>query len=102
MWHSNRQGAKLKTDLGFGDVLLVLALPPVILIVDYRITFSPSHAYYHSKLAQIMFTYELARRLEGTGIAVNCIRVSNVKIDEGRYERADCSVDRFLHFTDCA
>lgn len=43
--------------------------------------FSYQHAYYHSKLAQIMFTYELAKRLEGTGITVNCIRVTNVKID---------------------
>jgi NAD(P)-dependent dehydrogenase (short-subunit alcohol dehydrogenase family) len=46
--------------------------------------FSYSHAYYHSKLAQIMFTYELARRLEGTGVTVNCIRVPNVKIDMDR------------------
>ncbi len=43
--------------------------------------FSYQHAYYHSKIAQIMFTYELARRLEGTGVTVNCIRVTNVKID---------------------
>lgn len=28
--------------------------------------FSYAHAYYHSKLAQIMFTYELAKRLKGT------------------------------------
>lgn len=48
--------------------------------------FSPSHAYYHSKLAQVMFTYELAERLKGTGVAVNCIRVTNVKVDEGRYD----------------
>lgn len=46
--------------------------------------FSYSHAYYHSKLAQIMVTYELARRLEGTGVTVNCIRVPNVKIDLNR------------------
>ncbi|MBU7014522.1 MAG: SDR family NAD(P)-dependent oxidoreductase [Theionarchaea archaeon] len=46
--------------------------------------FNYSHAYYHSKLAQIMFTYELARRLEGTGVSVNCIRVPNVKVDLDR------------------
>ena len=46
--------------------------------------FSYQHAYYHSKMAQIMFTYELARRLERTGVTVNCIRVTNVKIDEER------------------
>jgi len=40
--------------------------------------FSPQHAYYHSKLAQVIYTYELARRLEGTGITVNCVQVGNV------------------------
>lgn len=34
--------------------------------------FSPQHAYYHSKLAQVMFTYDLAERLKGTGVTVNC------------------------------
>lgn len=46
--------------------------------------FSTTHAYYHSKLAQIMFTYELARRLAGSGVTVNCIRVTNVKLDQSR------------------
>lgn len=48
--------------------------------------FSVTHAYYHSKLAQVMFTYDLAQRLQGTGVTVNCIRVTNVKLDKGRYE----------------
>ncbi|MBP7688960.1 MAG: SDR family NAD(P)-dependent oxidoreductase [Thermoflexales bacterium] len=48
--------------------------------------FTTQHAYYHSKLAQIMFTFDLAERLRGTGVTVNCIRVPNVQIDEGRYE----------------
>jgi len=34
--------------------------------------FSPQHAYYHSKLAQVMFTYELTRKLAGTGVTANC------------------------------
>ncbi len=56
--------------------------------------FSYQHAYYHSKLAQIMFTYELAQRLEGTGVTVNCIRVTNVKIDLERIQH----VSRFLRY----
>lgn len=36
-------------------------------------TFSGLQAYKNSKLANIMFTYELARRLEGTGVTANCI-----------------------------
>lgn len=46
--------------------------------------FSTSHAYYHSKLAQVMFTYMLAERLKGSGITVNCVRVTNVAIPEER------------------
>jgi NAD(P)-dependent dehydrogenase (short-subunit alcohol dehydrogenase family) len=48
--------------------------------------FSTQHAYYHSKLAQVMFTFDLAERLSGSGVTVNCIRVTNVQIDKGRYE----------------
>lgn len=47
--------------------------------------FSPAHAYYHSKLAQQMFTYDLAKKLKHTGVTINCIRVPSVKIDEGRH-----------------
>lgn len=46
--------------------------------------FSTQHAYYHSKLAQVMFTYDLAERLEGTGVTVNCVRVTNVAIPDER------------------
>lgn len=48
--------------------------------------FSTQYAYYHSKLAQVMFTFDLAERLQSTGVTVNCIRVTNVRIDKGRYE----------------
>jgi NAD(P)-dependent dehydrogenase (short-subunit alcohol dehydrogenase family) len=47
--------------------------------------FSVQFAYYHSKLAQCMFTRELARRLEGSGVTANAIRVPNVRIDIDRY-----------------
>jgi len=47
--------------------------------------FSVPKAYYQSKLAQVMYTYWLAEELKETQITVNCIRVTNVKIDIGRY-----------------
>ena len=46
--------------------------------------FSMQHAYYLSKQAQVMFTFELARRLEGTGVTINCVRVGNVAIPDER------------------
>ena len=46
--------------------------------------FSPQHAYYHSKQAQVMYTYDLAERLQGTGVTVNCVRVGNVAIPDDR------------------
>jgi NAD(P)-dependent dehydrogenase (short-subunit alcohol dehydrogenase family) len=54
--------------------------------LDGQRKFSATHAYYHSKLAQIMFTYALAERLDGTGVTANCIRVPAVKLDDGRID----------------
>lgn len=48
--------------------------------------FSMQHAYYHSKQAQAMFTFDLAGRLEGTGVTVNCVRVGNVAIPDERLD----------------
>ena len=48
--------------------------------------FSMQHAYYHSKLAQVMFTFDLAERLQGTGVTVNCVRVGNVAIPDTRLD----------------
>ncbi|MBD3284858.1 SDR family NAD(P)-dependent oxidoreductase, partial [candidate division WOR-3 bacterium] len=47
--------------------------------------FSVQKAYYQSKIAQVMYTYWLAEKLKETPITVNCIRVTNVKIDLSRY-----------------
>lgn len=46
--------------------------------------FNTQHAYYNSKQAQVMFTYDLAERLKGTGVIVNCVRVTNVAIPDDR------------------
>lgn len=46
--------------------------------------YSTQHAYYHSKQAQVMFTYDLAERLKGSGVTVNCVRVTNVAIPDER------------------
>lgn len=49
-------------------------------------SFNPQHAYYHSKLAQVMYTYDLAERLADTGVTVNCVRVGNVALADDRLE----------------
>jgi NAD(P)-dependent dehydrogenase (short-subunit alcohol dehydrogenase family) len=41
-------------------------------------------AYYQSKLANIMFTYELARRLQGTAVTVNALHPGLVRTNIGR------------------
>lgn len=50
--------------------------------------YSVGKAYYQSKLAQVMYTYSLADQLKDTNITVNCIRVTNVKLDMDRYPKA--------------
>ncbi len=47
--------------------------------------FNVVNAYYQSKIAQIMYTYWLADKLKDTGITVNCIRVTAVKVDISRH-----------------
>ena len=40
--------------------------------------------YGHSKLANLMFTYELARRLDGSGVTVNCVHPGAVATGLGK------------------
>lgn len=47
--------------------------------------FRVANAYYHSKLAQIMYRYWLAEREKTHSINVNCIRVPAVKVDISRH-----------------
>ena len=46
--------------------------------------FNTQHAYYLSKQAQVMYTFDLTERLKGTGVTVNCVRVGNVAIPDER------------------
>jgi NAD(P)-dependent dehydrogenase (short-subunit alcohol dehydrogenase family) len=59
--------------------------------------FSTQHAYYHSKQAQVMFTYDLAERLRGTGVTVNCVRVTNVAIPDERLTHLPSWVQKVYH-----
>src|SRR5262249_8858657 len=43
--------------------------------------YSQFNAYRSSKICNILFTYELARRLQGTGITVNCVHPGPIRTD---------------------
>jgi NAD(P)-dependent dehydrogenase (short-subunit alcohol dehydrogenase family) len=49
--------------------------------------FEGMQAYSNSKLAVVVFTYELARRLAGTGVTANCVHPGVVRTNIGHGER---------------
>lgn len=52
--------------------------------LESRSDYQGLSAYAHSKLAIVLFTYELARRLEGTGVTVNALNPGIVATSFGR------------------
>lgn len=59
--------------------------------------FNMQHAYYHAKQAQVMFTFDLAERLKGTGVTVNCVRVGNVAIPDTRLDHLPAWLVKIYH-----
>ena len=52
--------------------------------IEFKQKFSGAKAYRQSKLGLILFTRLLAKRLEGTGVTVNCVHPGMNKTDLGR------------------
>jgi len=57
----------------------------------------PGYKYYVSKYANIVFTLELARRLEGTGVSANCLHPGMV--DTGIWRNIPIPLSWFLQLT---
>ncbi|XP_029041028.1 retinol dehydrogenase 14 isoform X1 [Osmia bicornis bicornis] len=57
----------------------------------------PAYLYYVSKYANIVFTFELARRLEGTGVTANCLHPG--LINTGIWKKVPSPFSYALRFT---
>ena len=55
-----------------------------------------SEAYRRSKLAIVLFTYELARRLQGTGVTANCLNPGAVRTNIWNHAGALTPLFRFM------
>jgi len=103
VWATNHVGPVLMTHL-FDAELSAADQPRVITVSSQGLMLQPrlkvrledpefssggfkvARAYYQSKLAQVMYTLWLADRYRGTNKTANCVRVTNVKVDLGRYQ----------------
>jgi len=102
VWATNHIGPVLLTELLINEIkqseqgrIIIVASQGLMLHPFLKVNihdpefregnYSVEKAYYQSKLAQVMYTYWLAEKLKDTKITVNCIRVTNVKIDIKRY-----------------
>ena len=58
--------------------------------------YSGQRAYNQSKLANVMFTYELARRLEGTGVTANVLHPGVIRTAFGAEDQSRLHVDELI------
>ena len=65
---------------------------------DSRMGTVGSGAYARSKLAIVLFTYELARRLRGTGVTANCLHPGAVRTNIWGHAGALTPLFRFMSF----
>lgn len=102
VWATNHIGPVLLTDLLMDELLeseqgriLIVSSQGLVMHPFLKVDledpelreskYSVEKAYYQSKLAQVMYTYWLADKLEDNKVTVNAIRVTNVKVDLERY-----------------